>query len=421
MSDCCAINDKKENQLMVIWDLGRKCTFACSYCPPHRKNNWSDTANLDELISTAKGLERYHNTYNKHRHEPFKLSASFTGGEPTVNPAFFKFLTYLQEHYPHWKRTLTTNGFYSERKLRTVMANTDFTTVSWHCEATPSQKSRVRENLRIMHEEGYGFKVNVMFHAHEEYFDECVELCAWLDERGIGYTPRIIGDEGNAKVGLVARTVHEYTEEQMAWMKAFWDNKKKPKVVETFKPTQQPPPGVMGMIVNEPPKPKKVVGQTLGRPCCGGRPMEIKTDDGWERSDLLPTNNFQGWSCMVNWYFLYIHQEIDQVWHHQTCQVNLDGEVGPICKASELDQWCDKLDNIIETTGTMPYIRCPKTHCGCGMCTPKAKSDEDAAILFRSHSILEPQFATEFKEVTRPLTLKTMVLAFDKENGNETI
>ena len=55
----CAIDDKNEKQLMVIWDLGRRCTFACSYCPPHRKNNWSKTANLDELIATADNLERY--------------------------------------------------------------------------------------------------------------------------------------------------------------------------------------------------------------------------------------------------------------------------------------------------------------------------------------------------------------------------
>ena len=55
----CSIDDKTEKQLMVIWDLGRRCTFACSYCPPHRKNNWSDLASFDELVKTADNLERY--------------------------------------------------------------------------------------------------------------------------------------------------------------------------------------------------------------------------------------------------------------------------------------------------------------------------------------------------------------------------
>ena len=93
----CAINDKKENQLMVIWDLGRKCTYSCSYCPPHRKNNWSPVASLDELIKTADSLDRYASIYNKYRKVPFKTACSFTGGEPTVNPAFFDFLVFLNE------------------------------------------------------------------------------------------------------------------------------------------------------------------------------------------------------------------------------------------------------------------------------------------------------------------------------------
>lgn len=126
----CAVDDKNEQQLMVVWDLGRRCTYACSYCPPHRKNNWSPTASLDELKKTADSLERYSNIYNQMRDKPFRVNTSFTGGEPTVNPSFFPFLEYLKQRYPQWKRTLTTNGFYSRRKLDIVMATTDFTTVS---------------------------------------------------------------------------------------------------------------------------------------------------------------------------------------------------------------------------------------------------------------------------------------------------
>lgn len=411
----CAVNDKQENSLMVIWDLGRRCTFSCSYCPPHRKNNWSKTASLEELIETAKGLERYHTIYNNKRKNPFKLSASFTGGEPTANPSFFKFLEYLQEHYPHWKRTLTSNGFYSERKLRIVMAKTDFTTVSWHCEATPKQKDRVKQNIQIMHDEGYGFKVNVMFHAHDEYFDECVSLCEWLDERNIKYTPRIIGDEGNVKVGIAARTVHEYTEPQLAWMRTYWDSKKKPKKVVS------PPPNALGMMIATD-KPKKIVGQTIGRPCCGGRPMEILSESTgeWERSNLIPDTNFQGWNCMINWYFLYIHQEVGEIWHHQTCQVNLEGEVAPITSIKNFDKYCDKLEDDF-ANDSFPMIKCPKTHCGCGLCVPKAKHQDTALEIFKSQTNITPVFYDAIKPIENPQTLKTVVYAFDAANGNETI
>lgn len=410
----CAINDKTENQLMVIWDLGRRCTFACSYCPPHRKNNWSPVASLDELIKTADNLDRYAEIYNKHRKTPFKTACSFTGGEPTVNPAFFDFLIYLQQHYPHWKRTLTTNGFYSERKLRLVMNNTDYTTVSYHCEGTPAQKKQVRNNIRIMHEEKYGFKVNVMFHEKEEYFQECVDLCAWFDEIGVSYTPRIVGDQGAVKQGIKDKTVHEYSEEQLEWFKNYWNIKKG----KTSKPTTAPK-NTMTMATKQ--VPKKIVGQSIGRPCCGGRDMEVLENDSWTPTKFVTNNNFQGWNCMVNWYFLYIHQEINKIWHHQTCQVDLDGKVSPICTVEDFGQYCDSLETKINNTGSIPLIRCPKTYCGCGLCAPKAKTDDIAEKLFRSHTNgIDPQFI-EQKPQTQTGSLKDLVYSHDKENGNETI
>lgn len=400
----CAINDKTEKKLMVIWDLGRKCTYACSYCPPHRKNNWSAVASLEELKKTADDLERYSELLNQYRDTPFRVSASFTGGEPTVNPAFFDFLVYLQEKYPHWNRTLTTNGFYSERKLRLVMKNTNFTTLSYHCEGSPEQKKRVRENIKIMVDEGYGFKVNVMFHERQDYFDECVELCKWFDEIGVKYIPRIIGDQGDIKQGLKDKTVHTYTADQMKWFTDYWNRKNGRKVESKVG------------IPNE-----KVVGQTIGRPCCGDRKMEILDNDEWVQTKFITNNNFQGWSCMINWYFLYIHQEIDKIWFHQTCQVNLNGEVNPICNVSNFGSFIDGMETQMQS-GHIPYIRCPKTHCGCGLCVPKAKTDNVALALFKSHTKNIEPIVMETKEYQNDLgSLKHMVELFDESNGNETI
>lgn len=418
----CAIDDKTEKQLMVIWDLGRRCTFSCSYCPPHRKNNWSATASFEELKATADNLERYSKIYDSKRNEPFRVACSFTGGEPTVNPAFFKFLIYLKETYPHWKRTLTTNGFYTKRKLETVMASTEFTTVSYHCEGTHAQKKQVRENLQTMIDAGYNFKINIMFHERADYFQECVNLSKWCDAKGVTYVPRVIGDQGDIKQGLKDKTVHTYTDAQMKWLNLYWEAKKngstQPATDATTFHNISPPSGVMFMAS----VPTKTVGQTIGRPCCGGRDMETLNDTGdWEATKFLKSNNFQGWSCMVNWYFLYIHQEVDQIWHHQTCQVNLNGDVGPICKASEFDKYCDDLETTMNM-GILPFIRCPKTHCGCGLCTPKAKDDELAERLFKSHAPgIEPRFMEQKEIKSTAGSLKATVYKFDEDNGNETI
>jgi organic radical activating enzyme len=421
----CSINDQHEKQLMVIWDLGRRCTFACSYCPPHRKNNWSNLSSYEELVSTADSLERYSEIYNKYRDKKFRVSASFTGGEPTVNPDFFKFLEYLQEHYPHWKRTLTTNGFYSKRKLQTVMDNTNFTTLSYHCEGTEAQKKQVRENMQTMLDVGYNYKINIMFHEDNDYFNECIYLAQWCDDNGVPYTPRVIGDQGDVSKGIKSKTVHTYTNRQMEWLKNYWKAKEffelKPAYYASNPPKpKSPPPGVMQMLTNKLEK-KDNVGQSIGRPCCGGRQLDLTFEDGSaKQGSFVTTNNFQGWSCMVNWYFLYIHQEINKIWHHQTCQVNLEGNIGPISTVDNFNEYCDKLEAQFDT-GSIPFIRCPKTHCGCGLCVPKAKDDSAADALFESHAPKITPSHMEMQDIDPTMHLKDLVYKFDKDNGNETI
>jgi hypothetical protein len=291
------------------------------------------------------------------------------------------------------------------------MENTNFTTVSYHCEGTPEQKAQVRENLLTMKANNYPFKVNVMFHQKDEYFQECIDLCKWLDDEGMKYTPRIIGDQGEVKEGLEDATVHVYNETQMAWFKQYWASQSTSSVkqsitTETLQRTDEK-------------KDKNIIGQSMGRPCCGGRQFEIMNDAGeWTPTKFSPLNNFKGWSCMVNWYFLYIHQEIDQIWHHQTCQVNLDSKVGPICKASELGAYCDKLEDTIAKTNSMPVIRCPKSYCGCGLCTPKAKTDDRALAIWDSHITgLQPALTPVNTQPILDGTLRNLVDKFDSMNG----
>jgi hypothetical protein len=124
---------------------------------------------------------------------------------------------------------------------------------------------------------------------------------------------------------------------------------------------------------------------------------------------------------MVNWYFLYIHQEIDKIWHHQTCQVALDGTVKPISTIEGFDSYCNDLEKQIKETGSIPYIKCPKTYCGCGLCAPKAKNNDMAELLFRSHTTdINPKFIEQQKE-TFTGSLKDLVYNWDRDNGNETV
>mgnify|MGYP003632716952 CR=1 FL=1 len=41
------------NGFDIIWDLGRRCTYECTYCPPHRNNKTSPLVTFEDLKKEA--------------------------------------------------------------------------------------------------------------------------------------------------------------------------------------------------------------------------------------------------------------------------------------------------------------------------------------------------------------------------------
>ena len=199
------------------------------------------------------------------------------------------------------------------------------------------------------------YKVNVMF--HKDYFKECIDVCEKLEKNGVDFVPRIIGDEENDEKAIELGYAHRYNREQMKWFRNYWKQK--------------------GQNVTE--KGNSQAG--LGRPCCGGRCFKADGVDTY----FLPSTNFVGWNCMVNWYFLFINSEADRVWTHQTCGVNLDGEVAPLGKISEFDKIIDSLEHELYVHNRIPMITCPKTFCGCGMCV--TKTSQNIEPMFTKHVV----------------------------------
>jgi MoaA/NifB/PqqE/SkfB family radical SAM enzyme len=344
--------EDKSNRYQIIWDLGRRCSYACSYCPPHRNNKTSPYIKYETLKKTMEGIAEYALLYDTFRKKPAKKKLSFTGGEPTVHPDFFRLLKDIRYEYPDFSRGLTTNGWFGENVLTKVHAYTTGGTISYHSEATKKQKETCISNAISLRS---NYKVNVMF--HKDYFKECIDVCEKLEKNEVNFVPRIIGDEENDEKAIELGYAHRYNREQMKWFRTYWKNR--------------------GQNVTE-----KGNSQTgLGRPCCGGRCFKADGVDTY----FLPSTNFVGWNCMVNWYFLFLNSEADRVWTHQTCGVNLDGEVAPLGKISEFDKIIDSLEHELYVHKTVPMITCPKTFCGCGMCVTKSK--EDINPMFTKHVV----------------------------------
>ena len=288
---------------------------------------------MDELIETMEFIDEYFSMYQDFRSADQQLipNLSFTGGEPTIHPDFFKFAVWCKQTYgDKYNVNLTTNGAFTGKTLKLVDDNIDGGTISYHPESTALQKAMVRNTIFKM---GHKFRINVMFSI--DYFQECVDLCAELKEAKIKFTPRRIGDDGGSQKSIDRGYTHVYTEEQEQWFNDFFG----------------------------------VKNSKCGRTCCGMRKL------GTERgiTQYIEDTNFKNWSCGVNWHFLYLNSETRHVWTHQTCMVNLDGELGPLGHLDNKQLMIDDLQSRLYEDKKFPVLKCPKSFCGCGMCIYKSE------------------------------------------------
>ena len=365
----------------VTWDTGRRCNYDCSYCPAHRHDNFSRHATLDELKKNVDFLYEYTDLYMQYRNHRI-ASFGFTGGEPTVNPHFIPFAQYLKQQYEEkyadrWEAgfALTTNGAMSEKMAQAVMENFGHATVSYHSESDDKLKQQVKDRILQFHYQGplhtFTVSVNVMFHA--EYFDECVELCEFLRAHEVDFVPRVIGEEPDSRPTFA----HKYSEEQLAWFKDYWKRKNEEK-------REQEITWALSAASDKTENKQKVLGNSIGRPCCGSRDMLLFNGTESKRSNFVDFREFKGWTCSVNWFFLHLEQQTDSIYHHQTCQARFDGRRGPIGKLSEGHKLIADLKQKLET-GTMPVITCPKQTCGCGLCAPKSMNKERFFDVLENH------------------------------------
>ena len=413
-----ALDLVNHNKMMIIWDMGPRCNFDCTYCTDYMHDNHSPHASLDELLKTADFVNQYYERYKRFHGAGWdKASISFTGGEPTVNPNFWKFVDHMYNNYSeNFKLGLTTNGTWPAKHHEKIIKYFKGVTVSYHTEGAEMLKKRARDNLLLLKEDANWLTVNVMMHT--DAWDECVDLIEnFLQPNGINYTPRVIGDGSEYEKGTkwfkdsggkMRRTTHFYEPWKLDWLREHWAKqnqqakqaklaKEKQKVRATdFKDLSNDDDRkftdaerIKALIKNKAAAQKETVtdeqkgnvkaesARKLGRMCCGGRTLCTRDKQSGDWSDIKFANSteFKDWKCMVNWFFLHIEQGRDLVLHHQTCQARFDGTTGPIGKLSESDKILEELDAKM-AGGKMPVITCPNKICGCGMCVPKAQTPD---------------------------------------------
>ena len=117
---------------MVNWNIGKRCNYACSYCPKDLHDRRSPHTRLPQLQA---GLEPVLAVLRE-RGEDRGLRLEFTGGEPTLNPDFLDFVRWIKATQGDVAQVvgLTTNGSRTVRYYGDLLAFVDYITFSAHFE-----------------------------------------------------------------------------------------------------------------------------------------------------------------------------------------------------------------------------------------------------------------------------------------------
>lgn len=160
----------------ITWNIGPRCNFACSYCPPMWHNKTSPHKTLEEFQSIW--LDILEKT--KYKNKNYKLS--FSGGEVTLNKSFKPFIIWLYENYKDRIENIgiTTNGSATLKYYLELIDYVDFISFSSHFDW--ANKNKFYKNITETHKKATllnkNIYVNIMNEANNQKdINELFEYC----------------------------------------------------------------------------------------------------------------------------------------------------------------------------------------------------------------------------------------------------
>lgn len=338
---------------LLDWELTMKCNLDCSYCPSGLHGGHDNsTAHppLTQVVDSIDFMFAYADLYMSYKPQGLKyVVLNVYGGEALHYPDVELVLEEVRKKYKpyqhkwHLTVTSTTNLILTEKKLEKVLPYIDEFTVSFHAESTAKQQEQFKKNILTLKESGVRIKCIVMMHNRTDLFPVCLEMIQWLQSQNIKYLPKQIDSE----------TTNLYHQEQVVWFDKFYGSQSIPK-------------NLIGQ--------DRVDLSETGRACCGGRAM-CQDNNRSQKQTWVLDNKFQGWSCSVNWFFLFVKQYNNEIYVNKDCKMRFDGTVGPIGILSESEKILEDLKSNLENK-SLPVITCAKHKCHCGLCAPKAQTPE---------------------------------------------
>jgi len=314
---------------------------------------------LQDCLPTIDFMFEYVDIYMSNKSRGIKhVILNVYGGEALHHPNIVEVLTAVHERYPsyqdrwHLTITTTTNAIVASHRLDKIIPLIDEFTVSYHTENTPEQKQQFKENLLRIKSAGKRLKCVVLMHAEPNKFADAQHMIDWLQQNNIKHLPRQLDHGPSIKT-------QNYNQHQVIWFEGLYKKSLSQAVMHDS----------LADLAD------------TGRACCGGR--QLCENQQYSNPQKFVTNKFPGWYCSVNQFFLYIKQVNGEVYVNKDCQMNFNGQVGPI---GNLDDTAPMLTQARDPN--KPIIKCAKHRCDCGLCAPKAADLDTYKMIMKKYEIL---------------------------------
>jgi MoaA/NifB/PqqE/SkfB family radical SAM enzyme len=347
------------SSFQVAWETTLKCNLDCSYCGDGHDNSQPHPS-LEDSLKTVDFIVEYVNLYMSTRPKNTKsANLNIQGGESIYHPNIIEILEYARNkkhEYSDWDLhiSLITNAVTSTNRWKNIVKLVDYFTISFHSEAMEKQHEMFRQNVLHLKESGKTFHVAVLMHP--KHWETCISMIEWCKQHDIKAVPRQLDH-------YWSEFRFNYDDKQVEYITGI------PKVPVTTK--------IISFFKNG------INLSAQGRACCSGNAL---CTNSTEKIKYVKGNNFKGWHCSVNRFFLYIRQSTGEIYTNKDCRMNLEGKVGVIGYLQDAKRIVTDLKHKIETD-TLPTIICKKSSCWCGLCSPKADTKENFNNIMKKYQI----------------------------------
>jgi len=184
-------SQKDPRLINVIWFIGKRCNFDCSYCPSTIHDNFSKHIELKHAFNFIDNLNQYCLDAQK------KFKISITGGEPFVHPNFIKILEYSYKKEKMYQQGVVTNGSLPLDVYQKAMNFLNNITISVHFEQKITEIDKLIDKIIVLNENKNIF-LNVNIMALPGKFDQIETVMQKLSKHSVKFVLKKI-DPPNKK------------------------------------------------------------------------------------------------------------------------------------------------------------------------------------------------------------------------------